>query len=250
VDQQIELGTARGTKLLDTPTEAVSGSVGYLDVLVAIHRVLKPRLYFEIGVRLGKSLSLATTEAIGVDPDYSIRFPLSAPTRVYKMTSDDFFRDCASEVLTNPIDLAFIDGQHWFEFALRDFINIERHSCACSVVVFDDIFPNNPIQAKRDRQTRFWTGDVWKVVRCLSQFRPDLTLVQLDTRPTGLLLVSGLSPGNTVLRDRYDEIIRTYNENDEPPPKPVLARVGSIDPMNKGVFAALEKLRAAREAEQ
>ena len=30
------------------------------------------------------------------------------------------------------------------------------------VVIFDDIFPNHPLQAERDRQTQVWTGDVWK----------------------------------------------------------------------------------------
>ena len=41
------------------------------------------------------------------------------------------------------VRLAFIDGMHLFEFALRDFINTERHCSPKAVIVFDDILPRN-----------------------------------------------------------------------------------------------------------
>ena len=43
-------------------------------------------------------------------------------------TSDDFFaRPDAAEVLGGvPLDLAFIDGMHQFEYALRDFMHLEH----------------------------------------------------------------------------------------------------------------------------
>lgn len=235
-------------KSIDRPTERVAGRVAYMECLGTLHRILKPRLYFEIGVRHGKSLSLALAEAIGVDPDYSVTYQLSAPTRIYKMTSDDFFASDAREILTTPIDLAFIDGRHLFEFALRDFINIERFSHPFTALVFDDIYPNHPMQAQRDRQTSMWTGDVWKIVPCLRRFRPDLTLVQLDTSPTGLLLVLGLSPSNTVLSDRYAEIVQKFNGDDALlPPQEVLTRTAAADPADPAVFQVLEQLRSARE---
>ena len=45
------------------------------------------------------------------------------------MTSDDFFasHDLAQVLGGRPVDLAYIDGMHQFEFALRDFMNLERY---------------------------------------------------------------------------------------------------------------------------
>ncbi len=92
--------------------------------------------------------------------------------QVVTETSDRFFVQRADELLTTPVDLAFIDGMHWFEFALRDFMNIEQRSHPATVVVFDDVFPAHPMQAQRERATRVWTGDIWKIAGCLRRFRP------------------------------------------------------------------------------
>jgi hypothetical protein len=247
LNQQIELGAAIGTRLLDKPTEALAGQTSYLDTLAALHEVLAPSLYFEVGVRLGRSLSLCKSEAIGVDPNFAVSFPLSAPTRIFKMTSDDFFRDRAADVIKDPIDLAFIDGQHWFEFALRDFINIEKYSTAFSVIVFDDIFPNHPLQAERERQTSYWTGDVWKIVDCLRRYRSDLVIVPVDAHPTGLLLVLNLSPTSSFLSRNYEKIVQSYLKPDLRPNKDVLARAGAVDPRHPQILTALREIRSARE---
>ena len=78
---------------------------------------------------------------------------------------------------------------HLFEYALRDFINVERFADWSSVIVFDDMLPRNVDEAARDRHTKMWTGDVYKVVPVLQKYRPDLTVIQVDTQPTGMAVV-------------------------------------------------------------
>src|SRR5438034_3091673 len=102
----------------------------YFQVLQRIHGHLRPRTYIEIGVEAGKSLRLVLpgTVALGVDPEPAVAFPLPPNVRVFAETSDDFFarHDVRAELGGLPVDLALIDGMHHFEFALRDFMNLER----------------------------------------------------------------------------------------------------------------------------
>src|SRR4249920_2101622 len=176
----------------DSERERTSGSRHYLESLAEVHQLLEPAFYLEIGVRRGNSLELARCPAIGVDPAPDVATFLPATTVLSAKTSDDFFAGLAAEPLPQAPELAFIDGMHLFEYALRDFMNIERLSTATTLIAIDDIFPSHPDQAARERCTRVWTGDVWKLQRCLEELRPDLIVLSLDTAPTGLLLVAGL----------------------------------------------------------
>ncbi|MCH5372913.1 MAG: methyltransferase domain-containing protein, partial [Planctomycetes bacterium] len=139
--------------------EAVGGTADYLDLLRTVHKQLQPELYLEIGVRHGRSLALASCPAVGVDPFPDVTAELDATAQVLETTSDDFFREHAGDVLGEAPDLVFIDGMHLFEYALRDFMQVERLSSPTTLVVVDDIYPNHPRQAARDRSTRVWCGD-------------------------------------------------------------------------------------------
>jgi len=199
-------------------------------------------------VRHGRSLALASAEAIGVDPAPDLLgVQLPSTTRLFSMGSDDFFRDVAAQEMTGPPDLAFIDGMHLFEYALRDFMHIERMANSRTLVVIDDIHPTHSAQAERRRRTRVWTGDIWKLHACLAEARPDLVLIPLDTAPTGLLLVAGLDPTNRVLWNQYNPIVRKYSASMEPPPT-VLQRAGSLAPDDPRVARALAALRHCRES--
>jgi hypothetical protein len=183
----------------------------YRDVLRMVHRLLSPRTYLEIGVESGATLSLATTAqiAIGVDPaDTPIEHALPAGARVVRSSSDAFFAANRRESVfgPRPLDLVFIDGMHLFEFALRDFINAEAWCHAGSTVIFHDCVPLARVAAERERSTRFWVGDTWKVVRALARFRPDLKIRTLLTPPSGLVIVRRLDSGSTLLRERFAEI--------------------------------------------
>jgi hypothetical protein len=98
------------------------------------------------------------------------------------------------------------DGMHLFEFALRDFANLERACTDDSVVLLHDCLPNDAAVAAR-RRTKGWTGDVWKLVVCLRKYRPDLEITVVDVPESGLGIVRGLDPRSTVLDDRRDEVL-------------------------------------------
>jgi SAM-dependent methyltransferase len=224
------------------------GRLPYLDVLARVHARLAPRRYLEIGVGHGRSLALARCPAVAIDPEPRIGRPLDRTVRLYRETSDDFFEQHAAETLADgPPDLVLIDGMHLFEFALRDFIQVERHAAPGTLVAVDDIFPNHPAQAERRRRTRVWTGDVWKLHACLREHRPDLTLLALDTEPSGLLLVAGLDPRNRVLARRYNPILSQFQGSALAADADPITRRGAIDPDHPRVDALLGQLRAARD---
>jgi hypothetical protein len=210
--------------------ETLKGAVSYIEVLDRLHRELAPVHYLEIGVRRGLSLALARGPATGIDPAPAVECELPSTTRVLSLTSDDFFAGHSGAIAP---DLCFIDGMHLFEYALRDFMNVERCVAPGAIVIIDDIFPSHAIQARRERRTLAWTGDVWRLAEVLHRYRPDLFLLPLDVAPAGLLLVAGLDPANRVLWDAYNPLVR---EAQEPmgPPRSVLERHGAADPAGEG----------------
>ena len=113
-----------------------------------MHVRLLPRTYVEIGVNRGNSLTLALpgTRAVGIDPEPRLRHPISRSTKVFPWDSDTFFEmwDLEDVLGGRKVDLAFIDGMHLFEFALRDFANLEPHCTPESVIVLHDCLPANP----------------------------------------------------------------------------------------------------------
>lgn len=158
------------------------------EFLAQLHDTLKPRGYLEIGVQYGTSLALAKCPAIGIDPAPMLQGHVK-DTQLFIMTSDDFFQNNPLDE-EETIDLAFIDGMHLFEYALRDFENIERYANPRTVVVFDDVLPRNQHEAAREQCPGDWTGDVWKVPRMIENFR-ELEVYLVDTEPTGTAVVYG-----------------------------------------------------------
>jgi hypothetical protein len=182
-----------------------------LKLLKAVHRVLAPKKYLEIGVRWGDSLALAgsRTLALGVDPQPELRVPLPPRSYLVRLTSDEFFRRyglLGRLPLLKP-DFGFIDGMHLVEFVLRDFINMERLMSARGVIALDDTNPYDAVLTSRERRRGPWTGDVWKIRWILNEMRPDLKVITFDVAPTGLTLVRGLDPRSKVLSQRIDDLL-------------------------------------------
>jgi Methyltransferase domain len=223
----------------------------YVEFMAALHERLAPRTYLEIGVAGGHSLAVSRCASIGVDPGFAVDQELLAPVSLRRCTSDEYFRSLGEESRTPfgelPIDLAYIDGMHLFENALRDFIGAERYSSRSSVIAFDDVLPRNVDEAARNRAILPWAGDVFRIRFALKKHRPDLKQVLVDTEPTGTLLVARLDPASGVLSDRLDEIVRDYVQPDpQPVPAGVLMRTGAITPKRALSLKLWDELAAAR----
>jgi predicted O-methyltransferase YrrM len=161
------------------------------EFLKTLHELIKPRTYLETGIQLGQSLTLSRVPSIGIDPEFSIKAELFADVHLARTTSDEFFaRKNPLAHLPRPVvDLAFIDGMHLAEYALRDYLAVERFTTPASVVVFDDMLPRTVDEAARHRHTRAWTGDVYKAAEALRKLRPDVIVIDVDTTPTGVVVV-------------------------------------------------------------
>ena len=196
----------------------------YYAFLAELHRRLAPKAYLEIGVRNGGSLALSRCRSVGIDPNFSITYELDGDVALFRTTSDEYFSrpDPLAPTGGTPFDLSFIDGLHLFEFALRDFIHAEAVSSPRGLVLFDDVLPRSVDEAARQRHTDAWTGDVYGLLAVLARYRPDLVVVPIGTQPTGELLVAGLDPADTTLRDAFDEILTEYRRPDPQPVPPAL----------------------------
>lgn len=190
------------------------GGDNYYHVLARILKLVKLRTYVEIGVEEGESLRLVEPPAlaIGIDPEPRLTHPPQANQRVFTMTSDAFFasHDLRAELGGLPVDLAFIDGMHHFEYALRDFTNLERYCARDSTILIHDCFPMDRETAERDRRYTFWSGDVWRLMVLLKKHRPDLAVHTIGAPPTGLGLVRNLDPDSRFLLEHYDRLYEEF----------------------------------------
>lgn len=197
----------------------------YRDYLKRLHDACRPSNYFEIGVDTGATLALARCRAVAVDPKFRLKDDALGEreeTFLFQMASDDFFaRYDLDAFFPKGIDFAFLDGEHHFEQLLRDLSNTEKHSHHKTIVTLHDCCPVNIEMANRetnydrriDRPTRrWWTGDVWKLLPILREFRGDLDVTILDCPPTGLVIIRNLDADSEVLTNAYEEIVSQYRD--------------------------------------
>jgi hypothetical protein len=186
------------------------------DILAELHQLLAPRTYLEIGVNVGGSLTLSRTRSIGIDPYFTLERELQCDVHLVRTSSDEFFAraDPLAHFDEPFIDLSFIDGMHLAEYAFRDFVNVEHHCHPASVIVIDDMLPRDVPEARRDRSVpsgvSTWAGDVYKILPTLRELRPDLVCFEVDTRPTGVVVIVNPDPSSRVLVEAADDIVESY----------------------------------------
>lgn len=140
-------------------------------IINAIAKKIHATSYLEIGTREGKNFNAINIEyKIGVDPDKN------AITH-FKGTSDEFF---ASEFV-RPFSIIFIDGLHEHEQVTRDILNSLDYLEEGGYIICHDCNPTTEIMQRVPRQSKQWTGDVWRSIADLRAQRDDLSVFVVDT---------------------------------------------------------------------
>lgn len=222
------------------------------EFLKALHRLTAPRTYVETGVQKGQSLTLSRVPSIGIDPEFAITSEVMADVHLARTSSDEFFarKDPVAYLPKKVIDLAFIDGMHLSEYALRDYLAVERFTTLTSVVVFDDMLPRNVDEAARHRHTINWTGDVYKAAQALRTMCPELVVLDVDTQPTGVVVVLTPDANRGGVLPGYDDWLDVAMAPDpQDVPKDVLTRSRAYDPeqlLKSAGWRQLPRLRRKR----
>lgn len=223
------------------------------DLLRELHSLLTPRTYFEIGVREGRSLALSRCKSVAVDPFFQLDCELQCDVHLVRTSSDEFFaRKHPLAHLDEPVvDLAFIDGMHLSEYALRDVVNTERYTHPGSVIVIDDMLPRTVDEAGRTRrgtaERGAWAGDVYKLVPALRRHRPDLVVLEVDTFPTGTAVILVPDSRSRVMHQAYDSLVEEFVVPDpQQVPEATMQRSAAVDPevlLASGIWSDLVSLR-------
>jgi hypothetical protein len=190
----------------------------YVRFLKRLHRHVLFDWYMEVGCRTGRSFAEVRSKTIAVDPFFRVERNVihnKPALHIIQQTSDDFFESGFLKAMGVKLGYSFLDGMHLFEYLLRDFMNTEPFSDTKGVIALHDCCPYDHEMTTRDVENapgEAWTGDVWKLIPILKQYRPDLTITVLGCKPTGLVLVSGLDPTDRTLAKAYDEIIADWTD--------------------------------------
>ncbi len=100
------------------------------------------------------------------------------------------------------------------EWAMRDCIRMEANAQESGVSAIDDTWPARKEFAEREPVGNAWTGDVYRLLAILTEYRPDLRITAFSVAVKGFTLVDRLDPASTVLRDRLDEITARIEAGD------------------------------------
>ncbi|MBV0913025.1 class I SAM-dependent methyltransferase [Anianabacter salinae] len=188
----------------------------YARYLKSLHQGAPFDWYLEIGCRKGNTFAGSRSKTIAVDPYFQVDqnvITQKPALHVFQQTSDDFFASGFLKAIKAKLSFSFLDGMHLFEFLLRDIINTEAHSRADGIIALHDCIPFDHAMTTRDLDnlpSRAWTGDVWKILPILRQYRPKMQIDVLDCQPSGLVLLSGLKPSDKSLSKAYDQIVADW----------------------------------------
>ncbi len=170
------------------------------DIINRLAIIINAKSYLEIGVQDKKNCfdKIKIAQKIGVDPDKN-------SNANFTMTSDEYFKNHCNR----NFDIIFIDGLHHSQQVLLDIENSINRLSSNGFIVFHDCNPTEEIMQEVPRNTKVWTGDVWKAFVEIRTKRKDLCMYVIDT-----------DFGVGIIKRGFNDVLKietqiTYNEFDK-----------------------------------
>jgi len=148
--------------------------------------------YLEVGVAQGLTLEqIKVLHRWGVDPTPQFNTDkLPKGLKFYSQDSDSFFNELQA---SQKFNLVFLVGLHQWQQTYRDLINVLCHSDKETIIVIDDVVPDDELAAFPDWDQALlmkdaagitdgrWQGDVFKVILAIAQGHPELGFCTVTT---------------------------------------------------------------------
>lgn len=138
-----------------------------------INRIItetEAKSYLEIGYGNGDNFNLIECEnKISCDPSYK-----GIDDNVMSINSNSFFNlnELGSK---HEYDAVFIDGLHHADQVRKDIINAMK--CNAKAIIVHDVIPHSKEMQEVPRNSKQWTGDVWRAVVGFIESYPDVNVV-------------------------------------------------------------------------
>lgn len=141
--------------------------------------------YLEIGTSYGNTLQAVVAKTkVGVDPNNRFNTRVTPPSiTIHNEPSDVFFSESRQK-----FDLIYLDGLHEARQTYRDLINALNALNKGGFIIIDDVLPTDfastlpseceasNLKEKLGIEHSDWFGDVYKVVKAVLAFHPELGL--------------------------------------------------------------------------
>ena len=158
------------------------------DFLVILASIYRPNIYLELGLYEGETWKKMTPfckRKIGVDiVDRKIE------GEIYIENTDLFFSH-----FKEKIDFAFIDADHSFESAKKDFFNCYNRLNDGGIIVIHDTDPNNNLLFDKG-----YCGDSYKITNFLENEFKHVNVVTLPIAEAGVSIITKKNSTRTNLR--------------------------------------------------
>jgi len=167
------------------------------DFIRLLVTVYKPEVYIELGLYSGQTFAKVQStgipkKCIGVDIN-----PPNIPGIIVKGTTDVFFNDLTSLYISanENVDMIFIDADHSFKSAKKDFDNSLKILNEGGVILLHDTDPED-----NKLFDPGYCGDSYKMVNYIEQERPDLNIITLPVKEAGISIVTRIGETRTHMR--------------------------------------------------
>ena len=160
------------------------------DFIARMTSIYRPNLYLELGLYKGetwKKVSPFCKNMVGVDiVDHNLE------GEIYIETTDYFFSH-----FQKKIDMAFIDADHSFESAKKDFINCYNLLNDGGVIMMHDTDPESDHLFSSG-----YCGDSYKIVSFLENNFENINILTLPITEAGLSIITKKNDTRTIRRSR------------------------------------------------
>lgn len=179
-----------------------------IDKSVIINRIIKEvgaTSYLEIGYGNGHNFNKIECEKkSSCDPEsveMDVKDSEGKLIKTFKPNSDEYF-----EIVKDSFDVVFIDGLHHADQVRKDITNALK--CNAKAIILHDVLPKSKAMQEVPRNTKEWTGDVFKSVVGFRQSFPE---IRLETYRSDYG-ISVIYPNGFKTRKHFEKIDISYED--------------------------------------